>query len=157
MNINKSEKQFIKIVLVLIVGFIINLIVINPIENKKLNLQIKKQEVVNKLNDDNDKKQKNVNTDKPKSKDDIVLKIEKSLRDIVKINYISKNINLGEDNNISNIELKVIGNIDEVFKIGDKLKNLNLDKFVENLEIRKASINNEEDNIVECIMTLKVV
>lgn len=163
LKLNKREKNLLGILILMILLLISNLFIISPIDMKISELNNQKQDVLNKKNKLNlleefDKE------NKQRIKDDLILKIEKDAKKIVNIDYLNKIVDWDENNKeIANIELKVNGTLENIFKIEDIIKKLELDNNIEYVEINKIQNNNiEEDSevkedIVECMMTLKVV
>lgn len=157
MNISNKEKQLIFILLSIITCIILNIVVIRPMENKEMDLKIKKQEVLNKSSKKSNLSKNEVNK-KYRNKEDIILNIENVLGDLVNIEYINKksyDLEEGSDQSY-NIEVKVVSNLNNIFQIEQKLKEIKLKNYLESLEISKIE-NNDEANTVECLMTFKVV
>lgn len=96
-----------------------------------------------------------------KIKEDIVLILEKELKQFVNIDYIDKKIVWDENNNdLTNIEIKIRGSLDNIFKIQEIISKLELEKDIRYMEINKISnINDSEvesEEILDCIIEINV-
>lgn len=157
LKLNKKEKNLLKILAFMIVILISNLFIIKPIDIKVRELEIKKQDILDA------KKQIDLEN-KPNlhGEEDIILKIEKDIKQFINIEYIDKKVVWNENSNDEiNIEIKVNGSLEQVFRMEDSIKKLDLSEQIKYIEINKIkNISDEEENQeekVECIMALKVV
>ncbi|MEG0842836.1 MAG: hypothetical protein RSD22_05265 [Romboutsia sp.] len=163
MKLSKREKSLIGILFGLGIIFILNTFIIKPTNIKLVELHNEKQNIINIKNNIQQINQSNSIKEIDKE-EDIVLKIEKEIRQFATIDYIDKKIVWDENNNDEiNIELKVNGNLENVLKIDEAINKLELSKNIKYIEINKVNnINDTEEidnleNLVECIMTFKVV
>lgn len=167
MRLNNREKNLLKILLILITILVTN-IVLSPLEENLDSLKKEKQNIINKINrqdnyqikdnkyrDDkyienvelngNEELKNNFNSsflDKKTNKD-MVLLVENGLRNIVNIEYINQESNLDNHNKKQvNLEIKVNGELENVLKLEDVLKNLKINNILEKIEINKLKMNN---------------
>lgn len=167
MRLNNREKNLLKILLILITILVTN-IVLSPLEENLDSLKKEKQNIINKINrqdnyqikdnkyrDDkyienvelngNEELKNNFNSsflDKKTNKD-MVLLVENGLRNIVNIEYINQESNLDNHNKKQvNLEIKVNGELENVLKLEDVLKNLKINNKLEKIEINKLKMNN---------------
>ncbi|NMS89491.1 hypothetical protein HGQ85_06085 [Clostridioides difficile] len=167
MRLNNREKNLLKILFILIIVLATN-IILSPLEKNLTNLKKEKQNLMNKINkqdnyqikdnsykDDkyienvelngNEELKSNFNNsflDKKTDKD-MVLLVENKLRDIVNIEYINQESSLDNNNKKQvNLEIKVNGELENVLKIEGLMKNLNLNNKLEKIEINKLKASN---------------
>ncbi len=167
MRLNNREKNLLKILLILITILVTN-IVLSTLEENLDSLKKEKQNIINKINrqdnyqikdnkyrDDkyienvelngNEELKNNFNSsflDKKTNKD-MVLLVENGLRNIVNIEYINQESNLDNHNKKQvNLEIKVNGELENVLKLEDVLKNLKINNKLEKIEINKLKMNN---------------
>lgn len=167
MRLNNREKNLLKILLILITILVTN-IVLSPLEENLDSLKKEKQNIINKINrqdnyqikdnkyrdnkyienvelNGNEELKNNFNSsflDKKTNKD-MVLLVENGLRNIVNIEYINQESNLDNHNKKQvNLEIKVNGELENVLKLEDVLKNLKINNKLEKIEINKLKMNN---------------
>lgn len=156
-NLNEREKGLIKILLIILFLLTSKLFIINPINLKISELENNKQNIINMNNMEN----KIIGNSANKIKEDIVLILEKELKQFVNIDYIDKKIVWDENNNdLTNIEIKIRGSLDNIFKIQEIISKLELEKDIRYMEINKISnINDSEvesEEILDCIIEINV-
>ncbi|KPI46884.1 hypothetical protein C4097_18930 [Clostridioides difficile] len=167
MRLNNREKNLLKILLILIIVLATN-IILSPLEQNLTSLKKEKQNLINKINkqdnyqikdnsykDDkyienvelngNEELKSNFNNsflDKKTNKD-MVLLVENKLKDVVNIEYINQENSLDNNNKKQvNLEIKVNGELENVLKIEGLMKNLNLNDKFEKIEISKLKTSN---------------
>lgn len=167
MRLNNREKNLLKILLILIIVLATN-IILSPLEQNLTSLKKEKQNLINKINkqdnyqikdnsykDDkyienvelngNEELKSNFNNsflDKKTNKD-MVLLVENKLKDVVNIEYINQENSLDNNNKKQvNLEIKVNGELEKVLKIEGLMKNLNLNDKFEKIEISKLKTSN---------------
>ncbi|WP_227832154.1 hypothetical protein [Clostridioides sp. ZZV14-6387] len=153
--------------LILIIVLATN-IILSPLEQNLTSLKKEKQNLINKINkqdnyqikdnsykDDkyienvelngNEELKSNFNNsflDKKTNKD-MVLLVENKLKDVVNIEYINQENSLDNNNKKQvNLEIKVNGELENVLKIEGLMKNLNLNDKFEKIEISKLKTSN---------------
>lgn len=167
MRLNNREKNLLKILLILIIILATN-IILTPLEQNLTSLKKEKQNLINKINKQNnyqikdnsykdDKYIENVELNgneefksnfnnsflDKKTNKDMVLLVENKLRDIVSIEYINQESSLDNNNKKQvNLEIKVNGELENVLKIEGLMKNLNLNDKLEKIEINKLKTRN---------------
>lgn len=154
-KLSKNEQSLLKILTVLIILLATNVFVINPINVKINQLENDKQNIIN-FKESNSKTLEKQNID-----EDIVLKIEKEIKNIVNIDYMDKKIIYDEYNNdVDNIEIKLIGTFEQIFKVQDIINKLELSrnlKYIELNTIQKLNLEDENpQEIIECIMQINI-
>ncbi|EMJ6829310.1 TPA: hypothetical protein SOL98_001135 [Clostridioides difficile] len=167
MRLNNREKNLLKILLILVIILASN-IAVSYLEENLISLKNKKQNIINKINnqdnyqikdnkriDDkyiesvelnkNEELKNNFNNsflDKKTNKD-IVLLVENELRDIVNVEYINQESSLDNHNKKQvNLEIKVNGELANVLKLEGVMKKLRLNNKLEKIEINKLKVNN---------------
>ncbi|WP_394903951.1 hypothetical protein [Clostridioides difficile] len=167
MRLNNREKNLLKILLILVIILASN-IAVSYLEENLISLKNKKQNILNKINnqdnyqikdnkriDDkyiesvelnkNEELKNNFNNsflDKKTNKD-IVLLVENELRDIVNVEYINQESSLDNHNKKQvNLEIKVNGELANVLKLEGVMKKLRLNNKLEKIEINKLKVNN---------------
>lgn len=166
MKLNNREKNLLKILFILIIVLATN-IILSPLEKNLTSLKNEKQNIMNKINkqdnyqikdnrykDDkyiedvelngNEELKSNFNNsflDKKTNKD-MVLLVENELRNIVNIEYINQESSLDNNNKQVNLEIKVNGELENILKIEGLMKNLNLNNKLEKIEINKLKTSN---------------
>ncbi|MER0281162.1 hypothetical protein ABRY18_13215 [Clostridioides difficile] len=167
MRLNNREKNLLKILLILIIVLATN-IILSPLEQNLTSLKKEKQNLINKINkqdnyqikdnsykDDkyienfglngNEELKSNFNNsflDKKTNKD-MVLLVENKLKDVVNIEYINQENSLDNNNKKQvNLEIKVNGELENVLKIEGLMKNSNLNDKFEKIEISKLKTSN---------------
>ncbi|MFL8672987.1 hypothetical protein [Clostridioides sp. GD02404] len=166
MRLNNREKNLLKILLILIIVLATN-IILSPLEQNLTSLKKEKQNLINKINkqdnyqikdnsykDDkyienvelngNEELKSNFNNsflDKKTNKD-MVLLVENKLKDLVNIEYINQENSLDNNKKQVNLEIKVNGELENVLKIEGLMKNLNLNDKFEKIEISKLKTSN---------------
>lgn len=133
------------------------LFIINPMNLKISELENNKQNIININNMEN----KIISNSSNKIKEDIVLILEKELKQFVNIDYIDKKVVWDENNNeLTNVEIKIRGSLDNIFKIQDTISKLELEKDIRYMQINKnLNIGNpevESEEILDCIMEINV-
>ncbi|HBM7284965.1 TPA: hypothetical protein LZB09_002472, partial [Clostridioides difficile] len=143
-------------------------IVVNYLEENLTSLKNEKQNIINKINNqdnyqikgnkhiddkyiesvelnENEELKNNFNNsflDKKTNKD-IVLLVENELKNIVNIEYINQESSLDNHNKKQvNLEIKVNGELENVLKFEDVMKKLRLNNKLEKIEINKLKVNN---------------
>ena len=120
-------------------------------------LENNKQNIININNMEN----KIISNSSNKIKEDIVLILEKELKQFVNIDYIDKKVVWDENNNeLTNVEIKIRGSLDNIFKIQDTISKLELEKDIRYMQINKnLNIGDpevESEEILDCIMEINV-
>lgn len=167
MRLNNREKNLLKILLILVI-MVASDIVVNYLEENLTSLKNEKQNIINKINNqdnyqikgnkhiddkyiesvelnENEELKNNFNNsflDKKTNKD-IVLLVENELKNIVNIEYINQESILDNHNKKQvNLEIKVNGELENVLKFEDVMKKLRLNNKLEKIEINKLKVNN---------------
>ncbi|HBF6469327.1 TPA: hypothetical protein ACP6IR_001164 [Clostridioides difficile] len=167
MRLNNREKNLLKILLILVI-ILASDIAVSYLEENLISLKNEKQNIINKINnqdnyqmkdnkriDDkyiesvelnkNEELKNNFNNsflDKKTNKD-IVLLVENELRDIVNVEYINQESSLDNHNKKQvNLEIKVNGELANVLKLEGVMKKLRLNNKFEKIEINKLKVNN---------------
>ncbi|UUV15465.1 hypothetical protein [Clostridioides difficile] len=167
MRLNNREKNLLKILLILVI-ILASDIAVSYLEENLISLKNEKQNIINKINnqdnyqikdnkriDDkyiesvelnkNEELKNNFNNsflDKKTNKD-IVLLVENELRDIVNVEYINQESSLDNHNKKQvNLEIKVNGELANVLKLEGVMKKLRLNNKLEKIEINKLKVNN---------------
>ncbi|WP_131068615.1 hypothetical protein [Clostridioides difficile] len=167
MRLNNREKNLLKILLILVI-ILASDIAVSYLEENLTSLKNEKQNIINKINnqdnyqikdnkhiDDkyiesvelnkNEEMKNNFNNsfiDKKTNKD-IVLLVENELRDIVNVEYINQESSLDNHNKKQvNLEIKVNGELANVLKLEGVMKKLRLNNKLEKIEINKLKVNN---------------
>ncbi|HFL3586299.1 TPA: hypothetical protein ACG3P2_000728 [Clostridioides difficile] len=167
MRLNNREKNLLKILLILVI-ILASDIAVSYLEENLTSLKNEKQNIINKINnqdnyqikdnkhiDDkyiesvelnkNEELKNNFNNsflDKKTNKD-IVLLVENELRDIVNVEYINQESSLDNHNKKQvNLEIKVNGELTNVLKLEGVMKKLRLNNKLEKIEINKLKVNN---------------
>ncbi|HCQ5872053.1 TPA: hypothetical protein OLY96_002630 [Clostridioides difficile] len=167
MRLNNREKNLLKILLILVI-MVASDIVVNYLEENLTSLKNEKQNIINKINNqdnyqikgnkhiddkyiesvelnENEELKNNFNNsflDKKTNKD-IVLLVENELKNIVNIEYINQESSLDNHNKKQvNLEIKVNGELENVLKFEDVMKKLGLNNKLEKIEINKLKVNN---------------
>ncbi|HBG4728162.1 TPA: hypothetical protein KQE54_002016 [Clostridioides difficile] len=167
MRLNNREKNLLKILLILVI-ILASDIAVSYLEENLISLKNEKQNIINKINnqdnyqikdnkriDDkyiesvelnkNEELKNNFNNsflDKKTNKD-IVLLVENELRDIVNVEYINQESSLDNHNKKQvNLEIKVNGELANVLKLEGVMKELRLNNKLEKIEINKLKVNN---------------
>ncbi|HBE9380559.1 TPA: hypothetical protein KNH83_003841 [Clostridioides difficile] len=167
MRLNNREKNLLKILLILVI-MVASDIVVNYLEANLTSLKNEKQNIINKINNqdnyqikgnkhiddkyiesvelnENEELKNNFNNsflDKKTNKD-IVLLVENELKNIVNIEYINQESSLDNHNKKQvNLEIKVNGELENVLKFEDVMKKLRLNNKLEKIEINKLKVNN---------------
>ncbi|HHY0137225.1 TPA: hypothetical protein ACVT70_001223 [Clostridioides difficile] len=170
MRLNNREKNLLKILLILVI-ILASDIAVSYLEENLTSLKNEKQNIINKINnqdnyqikdnkhiDDkyiesvelnkNEELKNNFNNsflDKKTNKD-IVLLVENELRDIVNVEYINQESSLDNHNKKQvNLEIKVNGELANVLKLEGVMKKLRLNNKLEKIEINKLKVNNFDD------------
>ncbi|EGT3722643.1 hypothetical protein C9H73_12290, partial [Clostridioides difficile] len=156
MRLNNREKNLLKILLILVI-MVASDIVVNYLEENLTSLKNEKQNIINKINNqdnyqikgnkhiddkyiesvelnENEELKNNFNNsflDKKTNKD-IVLLVENELKNIVNIEYINQESSLDNHNKKQvNLEIKVNGELENVLKFEDVMKKLRLNNKLE--------------------------
>ncbi|WP_461194353.1 hypothetical protein CDIF100009_03468 [Clostridioides difficile] len=167
MRLNNREKNLLKILLILVI-ILASDIAVSYLEENLTSLKNEKQNIINKINnqdnyqikdnkhiDDkyiesvelnkNEELKNNFNNsflDKKTNKD-IVLLVENELRDTVNVEYINQESSLDNHNKKQvNLEIKVNGELANVLKLEGVMKKLRLNNKLEKIEINKLKVNN---------------
>lgn len=162
MRLNNREKNLLKILFILIIILATN-IILSPLEKNLTSLKKEKQNLINKVNKQNNYqiKDNNYKDDKyienvelneneelksnfnnsfldKKTNKDMVLLVENELRDIVNIEYINQESSLDNNNKRQvNLEIKVNGELENALKLEGLMKTLKLSNKLEKVEINK--------------------
>ena len=167
MRLNNREKNLLKILLILVI-ILASDIAVSYLEENLTSLKNEKQNIINKINNqDNYKIKDNKHIDDKyiesvelnkneelknnfnnsfldkKTNKDIVLLVENELRDIVNVEYINQESSLDNHNKKQvNLEIKVNGELANVLKLEGVMKKLRLNNKLEKIEINKLKVNN---------------
>lgn len=164
MKLNKIKNELLHIFIVLIVGFIINIIAVTPIKAEVEDLKDKNEEITSSTKENIESKKINeIKSNQKLKEDNIVLNIEKEFSKFINVLYVNKFVEWDENNNEdTKIELKVSGTIDQLFKINDEIEKIKGKNIIESIQINKKINNNVETeeeikvDIIDCVITLKV-
>ena len=96
-------------------------------------------------------------SEKEKVAEDIILSIEKSIGNLVDINFINKQYEQGEQSEVVILELNFSSNSKNLFKIDKKLKELDLYDSIEMIKIENSQTETDQDRKINCTMTFRVV
>ncbi|MBO3444688.1 hypothetical protein [Clostridium sp. CCUG 7971] len=144
---NKREKVLSFILISLLFGVIISKFITTPMNSEIVSLNNSKEKI---LESKNTEKNYKIN------EEDIILKIEKELNEILTINSINKISSWNEDSiEEENIEINVSGSLENLFKIEGKIEILGFKDKLKDIKIIKNNVNHEENN-VDCTMLFKV-
>ncbi|MDO5009211.1 MAG: hypothetical protein Q4E31_00165 [Intestinibacter bartlettii] len=154
MKLLKKNKSLCFLLIVSVIYVAVTLLYINPLREKNNKLEEKKSEILT-LETQNDYVQ--VSTKQDKVAEDIVLSMEKSIGDLVDINFINKQYEQGENSEEIVLELNFSSDFKNIFKIDNQLKKLNLKDSIESIKIENSQTEIDENRKVNCTMTFRVV
>ncbi len=154
MKLLKKNKSLCFLFLVVVAYVTITFLWINPLRDKNSKLEDQKSEIQileqqSKYTEQFSKQDKNTQ--------DIVLSMEKSIGDLVDINFINKQSEQGESSEEVVLELNFSSDLKNIFKLGKKLKELNLEDSIEAIKIENCEKETDPDKKVNCTMTFRVV
>lgn len=154
MKLLKKNKSLCFLLIVSVIYVAVTLLYINPLREKNNKLEEKKSEILT-LETQNDYVQ--LSTKQDKVAEDIVLSMEKSIGDLVDINFINKQYEQGENSEEIVLELNFSSDFKNIFKIYNQLKKLNLKDSIESIKIENSQTEIDENRKVNCTMTFRVV
>ena len=150
MKLFKKNKSLCFLLIVSALYVMVTVLYINPLREKNSKLEEEKAKILS-LEQQSECVQVLSNQDKIAK--DIVLSIEKSIGDLVDINFINKQYEQGEKSEELVLEL----NLKNLFKIDQKLKELDLDDSIETIKIENSQTETDENRKINCSMTFRVV
>lgn len=154
MKLLKKNKSLCFLLIVSVIYVAVTLLYINPLREKNNKLEEKKSEILT-LETQNDYVQ--VSDKQDKVAEDIVLSMEKSIGDLVDINFINKQYEQGDNSEEIVLELNFSSDFKNIFKIDNQLKKLNLKDSIESIKIENSQTEIDENRKVNCTMTFRVV
>ena len=128
MKLLKKNKSLCFLLIIATIYVLVTLLYINPLREKNTKLEEKRNEILT-LRQEDDSIQ--VFSEKEKVAEDIILSIEKSIGNLVDINFINKQYEQGEQPEVVILELNFSSNSKNLFKIDKKLKELDLYDSIE--------------------------
>lgn len=149
MKLLKKNKSLCFLLIIATIYVLVTLLYINPLREKNTKLEEKRNEILT-LRQEDDSIQ--VFSEKEKVAEDIILSIEKSIGNLVDINFINKQYEQGEQSEVVILELNFSSNSKNLFKIDKKLKEL-----IEMIKIENSQIETDQDRKINCTMTFRVV
>ena len=132
MKLLKKNKSLCFLLIIATIYVLVTLLYINPLRAKNTKLEEKRNEILT-LRQEDDSIQ--VFSEKEKVAEDIILSIEKSIGNLVDINFINKQYEQGEQSEVVILELNFSSNSKNLFKIDKKLKELDLYDSIEMIKI----------------------
>lgn len=154
MKLFKKNKSLCFLLIVSALYVMVTVLYINPLREKNSKLEEEKAKILS-LEQQSDCVQVLSNQDKIAK--DIVLSIEKSIGDLVDINFINKQYEQGEKSEELVLELNFSSDLKKLFKIDQKLKELDLDDSIETIKIENSQTETDENRKINCSMTFRVV
>lgn len=154
MKLLKKNKSLCFLLIIATIYVLVTLLYINPLRAKNTKLEEKRNEILT-LRQEDDSIQ--VFSEKEKVAEDIILSIEKSIGNLVDINFINKQYEQGEQSEVVILELNFSSNSKNLFKIDKKLKELDLYDLIEMIKIENSQIETDQDRKINCTMTFRVV
>ena len=154
MKLLKKNKSLCFLLIIATIYVLVTLLYINPLREKNTKLEEKRNEILT-LRQEDDSIQ--VFSEKEKVAEDIILSIEKSIGNLVDINFINKQYEQGEQSEVVILELNFSSNSKNLFKIDKKLKELDLYDSIEMIKIENSQTETDQDRKIYCTMTFRVV
>ena len=114
MKLLKKNKSLCFLLIIATIYVLVTLLYINPLRAKNTKLEEKRNEILT-LRQEDDSIQ--VFSEKEKVAEDIILSIEKSIGNLVDINFINKQYEQGEQSEVVILELNFSSNSKNLFKI----------------------------------------
>ena len=151
MKLLKKNKSLCFLLIIATIYVLVTLLYINPLREKNTKLEEKRNEILTLRQEDNSIQ---VFSEKEKVAEDIILSIEKSIGNLVDINFINKQ---GEQSEVVILELNFSSNSKNLFKIDKKLKELDLYDSIEMIKIENSQTETDQDRKINCTMTFRVV
>ena len=151
MKLLKKNKSLCFLLIIATIYVLVTLLYINPLRAKNTKLEEKRNEILT-LRQEDDSIQ--VFSEKEKVAEDIILSIEKSIGNLVDINFIYEQ---GEQSEVVILELNFSSNSKNLFKIDKKLKELDLYDSIEMIKIENSQTETDQDRKINCTMTFRVV
>lgn len=155
----KQNKSLFLLLIVLFAYVLVVVSVINPLIDKNNELEEKKSEIL--ISKQEQKyiqtfNQQKSSKSKDKKSEDIILSIEKSIKDLVDINSITKQYQQGENSNTMLLELNISSTLENIFKLDKKFKDLKLENSIDTIQIENYKGENDKSGIVNCSIVFKV-
>ena len=135
MKLLKKNKSLCFLLIIATIYVLVTLLYINPLREKNTKLEEKRNEILTLRQEDNSIQ---VFSEKEKVAEDIILSIEKSIGNLVDINFINKQYEQGEQSEVVILELNFSSNSKNLFKIDKKLKELDLYDSIEMIKIENS-------------------
>lgn len=154
MKLLRKNKSLCFLLIIATIYVLVTLLYINPLRAKNTKLEEKRNEILT-LRQEDDSIQ--VFSEKEKVAEDIILSIEKSIGNLVDINFINKQYEQGEQSEVVILELNFSSNSKNLFKIDKKLKELDLYDSIEMIKIENSQTETDQDRKINCTMTFRVV
>ena len=151
MKLLKKNKSLCFLLIIATIYVLVTLLYINPLREKNTKLEEKRNEILTLRQEDNSIQ---VFSEKEKVAEDIILSIEKSIGNLVDINFINKQY---EQSEVVILELNFSSNSKNLFKIDKKLKELDLYDSIEMIKIENSQTETDQDRKINCTMTFRVV
>ena len=145
MKLLKKNKSLCFLLIIATIYVLVTLLYINPLRAKNTKLEEKRNEILT-LRQEDDSIQ--VFSEKEKVAEDIILSIEKSIGNLVDINFINKQYEQGEQSEVVILELNFSSN---------SLKELDLYDSIEMIKIENSQTETDQDRKINCTMTFRVV
>ena len=114
MKLLKKNKSLCFLLIIATIYVLVTLLYINPLREKNTKLEEKRNEILTLRQEDNSIQ---VFSEKEKVAEDIILSIEKSIGNLVDINFINKQYEQGEQSEVVILELNFSSNSKNLFKI----------------------------------------
>ena len=143
MKLLKKNKSLCFLLIIATIYVLVTLLYINPLRAKNTKLEEKRNEILT-LRQEDDSIQ-------------VILSIEKSIGNLVYINFINKQYEQGEQSEVVILELNFSSNSKNLFKIDKKLKELDLYDSIEMIKIENSQTETDQDRKINCTMTFRVV
>ena len=154
MKLLRKNKSLCFLLIIATIYVLVTLLYINPLRAKNTKLEEKRNEILTLRQEDNSIQ---VFSEKEKVAEDIILSIEKSIGNLVDINFINKQYEQGEQSEVVILELNFSSNSKNLFKIDKKLKELDLYDSIEMIKIENSQTETDQDIKINCTMTFRVV
>ena len=159
MKLIKQNKPLFLLLITLLAYVMIVILFINPLITKNSELEERRSQILISQQEKEYIKtfnqQKNLDLENKKS-EDIILSIEKSMKDIVEINSIIKRSEQVENSETVLLELSISSTLENIFKLDTKLKDLNLENSIDAIKIENYKGKNGKSEKVNCTMVFKV-
>ena len=147
MKLLKKNKSLCFLLIIATIYVLVTLLYINPLRAKNTKLEEKRNEILT-LRQEDDSIQ--VFSEKEKVAEDIILSIEKSIGNLVYINFINKQYEQGEQSEVVILELNFSSNSKNLFKI-------DIYDSIEMIKIENSQTETDQDRKINCTMTFRVV